>query len=142
MSKLIQVRLPTKSEKSAGAEVVFIRQKEGMSWTIYGQKVHESWEQWGAPNNVLIDNVPTMEAWRKGKGEFDAGGRLRKILYIEQLAEQPIGEVPYDLTVKPIWETISQIGEAVPTEEWKKVPSDLASRLDHYLYGGNSESMK
>jgi Arc/MetJ-type ribon-helix-helix transcriptional regulator len=35
----------------------------------------------------------------------------------------------------PIWETIVQIGQEVPVEEWARIPSDLARNLDHYMYG-------
>jgi len=35
----------------------------------------------------------------------------------------------------PIWEKIRTIFADVPKSEWKKVPKDLATNLDHYLYG-------
>lgn len=36
---------------------------------------------------------------------------------------------------KPIWEEILDLTADVPTEEWDKLPSDLAEQHDHYLYG-------
>jgi Arc/MetJ-type ribon-helix-helix transcriptional regulator len=35
----------------------------------------------------------------------------------------------------PVWETIVSIGQAVPEEEWARIPTDLARNVDHYLYG-------
>ena len=39
----------------------------------------------------------------------------------------------------PIWETIEQLGKAIPNEEWDKVPKDLSANIDHYLYGHAKE---
>jgi hypothetical protein len=36
---------------------------------------------------------------------------------------------------RPAWERIVAIGQAVPQEVWDTIPSDLATNLDHYLYG-------
>ncbi len=36
---------------------------------------------------------------------------------------------------KPIWETVAEMGAAIPAEAWDKVPRDGARNLDHYLYG-------
>ena len=35
----------------------------------------------------------------------------------------------------PIWETIVGIGQAIPEEEWSRLPADLARNVEHYLYG-------
>jgi Arc/MetJ-type ribon-helix-helix transcriptional regulator len=35
----------------------------------------------------------------------------------------------------PAWERIVAIGQAVPQEAWNSAPTDLATNLDHYLYG-------
>jgi hypothetical protein len=68
MSKLIETRNPTREEELADVEVVFVRKdKRGTLHTIYGCTVYESWEQWGAPREILSDNVPDIEAWRKSK---------------------------------------------------------------------------
>lgn len=37
---------------------------------------------------------------------------------------------------KPVWETVAEIGESVPEEEWAGVPADLAENSHYYLYGG------
>jgi putative addiction module CopG family antidote len=36
---------------------------------------------------------------------------------------------------RPIWEVIAEIGREIPEEEWSKLPTDLSSNVDHYLYG-------
>lgn len=35
---------------------------------------------------------------------------------------------------KPIWEVAQELSARIPDEEWAKVPSDLSTNLDHYLY--------
>jgi plasmid stability protein len=36
---------------------------------------------------------------------------------------------------RPIWEVIADNMKDVPPEEFKKLPRDGASQVDHYLYG-------
>lgn len=77
MTTLTQIREATLQEqKNEAAEVVFTRvdHKWGKMYTIYGGECHESWMQWGAPNEVLGDNIDDIEKWRKGdklKGAVD-----------------------------------------------------------------------
>ncbi len=70
-----------------------------------------------------------------GLGEFEPGGRLRRIMRVDRLEEHPVGETPFDPEVPPIWEVVATIGRSVPEEAWGKVPTDLAANLDRYLYG-------
>jgi Arc/MetJ-type ribon-helix-helix transcriptional regulator len=39
------------------------------------------------------------------------------------------------LESKPIWQVFQEIQESVPDEEWAKLPTDLSTQHDHYLYG-------
>ena len=65
-TKFLGLRKPTKEEKSKGTEIVFLREdKAGNVIPVYGCKVYESWEQWGAPFEVLQDNTQDIETWRK-----------------------------------------------------------------------------
>lgn len=70
MTRLVQVREATMYEqKNEMAEVVFVRVANGgkqCTHTIYGCQCFGSWLQWGAPENVLGDNVDDIEAWRRG----------------------------------------------------------------------------
>ncbi len=34
-----------------------------------------------------------------------------------------------------LWERLAAIGDAVPDEEWAKLPRDLAKNFDHYAHG-------
>ena len=44
---------------------------------------------------------------------------------------------------RPIWEVIAEIAREIPEEELSKLPTDLASNIDHYLYGApRSEPLK
>jgi putative addiction module CopG family antidote len=40
----------------------------------------------------------------------------------------------------PVWKTIAQLGQEIPEEEWSQVPLDLASNVDHHLYGSPKAS--
>ena len=68
-SKLIysgQRNATNQERKTKGAEVVFTYEDEssGQIIKVYGCKCYESWEQWGAPLEVLQRNVNRIEAWR------------------------------------------------------------------------------
>lgn len=64
-SKLVSIRKPTTAEKKRGAEIAFERDDErGHSHTVLAATCYESWEQWGAPREILCDNVDAVERWR------------------------------------------------------------------------------
>lgn len=66
-TKLVAVRKPTPAEeKERGGEVVFEREGGGRTYTIHASRCYESWQQWGAPTEVLGDNVDAVERWRHG----------------------------------------------------------------------------
>lgn len=67
MTKLIAVRGPTPAEAEKGAQVVFERRDaRGKRRVIFAGVCHESWEQWGETRDLLADNGPAVEAWRRG----------------------------------------------------------------------------
>ena len=75
-----------------------------------------------------------------GRVEFaGSSGKVRRIVAVQEVSIQSLGEIPYDSSARPIWETVVELGASVPTEEWAKVPRDLSKRLDSYLYGLGSE---
>jgi hypothetical protein len=47
----------------------------------------------------------------------------------------------YDDSLPPLWQSVIELGASLPLEVWEHVPVDLASNLNHYLYGnsGNDE---
>lgn len=74
----------------------------------------------------------------RGVGEFAQSDRqLRKLLRVDTVAAATTTEPAYVEGTKPIWETLAELGASVPDEVWDKVPTDLAKRLDHYLYSSN-----
>jgi hypothetical protein len=45
-----------------------------------------------------------------------------------------------NVTRRPIWEVIAEIGEQIPDEEWANVPSDASINYKHYLYGTHKKN--
>ena len=45
----------------------------------------------------------------------------------------------YDDSQPPLWQSVIDLGASLPPETWDRVPSDLASNLDHYLYGDGKD---
>ena len=65
-TKLVGQRPPTKFEDKRGAETVFIRKdKAGRAYEIFASyhTEHGAWEQWGAPTEILSENVSAMDVW-------------------------------------------------------------------------------
>ena len=67
--------------------------------------------------------------------ELEETARLPQPIQVHELETREDDEIPYDYSVRPIWETIEELGKSVPDEVWENVPTDLAVNLDHYLYG-------
>ena len=57
-----------------------------------------------------------------------------RVVAVDEVEVRTPGEPPFDPTARPTWEMVAEIAAAVPEGEWDKVPSDLAERIDHYLY--------
>ena len=71
----------------------------------------------------------------RGVGEFSIMDRqLRKFIRIDAATLISPVSSEFAANVKPIWETIAEMGASIPEEVWSQVPSDLGKRLDHYLY--------
>jgi hypothetical protein len=81
--------------------------------------------------------VPSMAIGRippKLQPELGVGGT--HMMSDAVLQHQPAGYVgSYDPSVRPIWEALVELGENVPAEAWDRVPANLSTNLDHYLYG-------
>lgn len=76
-----------------------------------------------------------------GVGEFSArDGSLRRILRVDDLERRPaLADDEFDDSAPPLWQAVVEIGANLPSEEWDRVPTDLAANLDHYLYGRSGE---
>ena len=87
--------------------------------------------------NALQSHATTRLRVR-GIGEFAQTDRqLRKLLRVDFVAAATNAEPAFVEGIRPIWETLAELGASVPDEVWDKVPTDLARRLDHYLYSSN-----
>ncbi len=74
----------------------------------------------------------------RGVGEFSQADRqLRKLLSVDSVAAATTTDPAFVEGIKPIWETLAELGASVSDEVWDKVPTDLAKRIDHYLYSSN-----
>ena len=74
----------------------------------------------------------------RGVGEFSQADRqLRRFVRVDSAAVATAQPLEFVEGVKPIWETLAEIGGSVPDEAWSQVPNDLSKRLDHYLYSAN-----
>lgn len=77
----------------------------------------------------------------RGVGEFSIMDRqLRKFIRIDMATIVSSATPEFVENVKPIWETIAEMGASVPDEVWSGVPSDLGKRLDHYLYSSGESN--
>jgi hypothetical protein len=75
-----------------------------------------------------------------GRGEYRHDtAKLDRITEVSDLSLIPLGEPQFDESAQPIWEEIATISSGVPGEAWDSVPEDLASNLDHYLYGSRGD---
>lgn len=76
-----------------------------------------------------------------GIGELSArDGSLRRILRVDQLERRTAAmDDEYDDSAPPLWQSVIDLGASLPSEEWGRVPTDLAANLDHYLYGSSAE---
>lgn len=70
-----------------------------------------------------------------GRGQFSENGQLNRIIAVSSVGLLSAGELPLDSDARSIWDEFAEIADHIPVEELKRLPSDGASRLDHYLYG-------
>jgi hypothetical protein len=91
-------------------------------------------EQENEVTTALRDHK-TLRLQVKGRGEFSPQGSLVRVTRVDELQLQPVGEIPYDATARPIEDVLAELAREVPVEEWNRVPADLAYNIDHYIYG-------
>jgi hypothetical protein len=67
-SKLLAMRLPEEGEQ---CDIVFERLDDnGVTHVIYGDLGEHGWNQWGADQSILGDNVTLVMEWAAGKTAF------------------------------------------------------------------------
>lgn len=77
----------------------------------------------------------TVKIRVKGRAQYSSQGQIKNIIQVDSLISLPGGEIPFSQDTKPIWEVAEEIIGGVPEDFWGDLPVDLASNLDHYLYG-------
>jgi hypothetical protein len=83
--------------------------------------------------------VRRLEQAAERRGQ--AAGEFAREILQERLGEMPDTEPQGgDAQPKPIWRRFVEAGEALPEDVIKRLPSDGARNLDHYLYGAPKES--
>jgi hypothetical protein len=70
-----------------------------------------------------------------GRGEYSPEGQLLKVTRVDHIETVQPQASEFDVASPNIEDILSVIAAQVPAEEWNKLPSDLSSDLDHYLYG-------
>ena len=77
----------------------------------------------------------------KGLAEFNEMDRsLRRVIRVDD-AQIVIGaELSYDDSIRPIWETVSELGASVPKKAWESLPADLSKHVDDYLHRSGKTS--
>ena len=113
-----------------------VRQRRFQIWPDErtGVQVTFSPDQESCVTDALKDHR-TLRLQVIGVGEFSPQGKPLRITRVERLQIQPVGEVAYDSTARPIEDVLADLAREVPQENWNLLPSDLTDNLDHYLYG-------
>jgi hypothetical protein len=75
----------------------------------------------------------------RGRGEYSPGGRLHRILHVDDLQIVQREQAAFDSSARSIEDVLSELAAQVPAEEWNALPSDLTDQLDHYIYGTSKE---
>jgi hypothetical protein len=86
-------------------------------------------EETGESISALIDQVldELQERLRTAHGKKQPNGS-------EGQNGQPAEARSSTEEDKPIWEVFAD-SDDIPEEEWEKLPTDLATQHDHYIYG-------
>ncbi|HET6384341.1 MAG TPA: hypothetical protein VFJ58_13190 [Armatimonadota bacterium] len=69
----------------------------------------------------------------RARGRFTGSGKFRSIESVDRVVLVPN---PSSAAIqKPIWERLAELTRDIPQEELDRLPRDLASQHDHYIYG-------
>ncbi|MEE9295232.1 MAG: hypothetical protein V3W34_09785 [Phycisphaerae bacterium] len=89
------------------------------------QELEEAFDPLSEPLSTVW-HFPVDDFIRKLRKE------LRGLIFMET-PEEGVAHLPTE--DQPIWESVAQIGAAVPPEEWANVPRDAAKHFKQILYG-------
>ena len=71
----------------------------------------------------------------RGRAEFSPQGKPVRVTRVATWEMLPIEGQPVDGSARPIEEVLGEPASEIPGEDWRRLPTDLTSNLDHYLYG-------
>jgi hypothetical protein len=87
-------------------------------------------EETGEPISALIDQVLHELQERVRAARENEGAESH-----EEASQQLTGKRLSPEADKPIWEKFIEASQEIPDEELDRLPTDLASQVDHYIYG-------
>ena len=113
-----------------------VRQKRFQLWTDDRTKVPVSFaEEHEIQVTTALKEHRDLRIRVKGAAEISSSGKIIRIDTVEELEIQPVGELAYDHSARPIEDVLAELAAEATEEDWTAVPSDLAKNVDHYLYG-------
>jgi len=74
-----------------------------------------------------------------GPAELSASGEIQRFLEVKSMELKRSEGGEFDMSAPAIEDVLASIAAAVPEEEWSRLPKDLTSNLDHYIYGSDTE---
>jgi hypothetical protein len=92
-------------------------------------------EQQEADVTEALREHRTRDIRVQGTGEFSGDGTLKRVRETRAIHILPPERTLFDDSARPIWEEILELASDVPLEEWSRVPRDLSSNHDQYVYG-------
>ena len=87
-------------------------------------------EETGESISALIDQM-LNELQERVRAARENGGAESH----EEKSPQLTGKQVSPEVDKPIWEKFIEASQEIPDEELDRLPTDLASQVDHYIYG-------
>lgn len=70
-----------------------------------------------------------------GRAEFSPQGEPIRLTSIETWEMVPGSQAALSETERPIEQVLAELAGEIPDADWRRLPSDLTTHLDHYLYG-------
>src|SRR5271167_4954134 len=65
----------------------------------------------------------------RGRGEMSPEGRLLRVTEVEKLEIQPVREITFDESARPIEDILEELAGEIPQSEWDRLPGDLSDNL-------------
>jgi hypothetical protein len=129
---------PYEDQVDIGGEVfeADVRQRKFHLWTADQSPVQIMFsdEQEQEVTTALKEHR-TARMHVRGRGEISPQGKLMRVIDVEVLEIQKIGEDAFDTNAPSIEQVLRSLANEVPQNEWSLLPEDLTDNLDNFLYG-------